>query len=114
MKFDNNSSSKKHVATKCWLRLRWREREREGETEKERERVSNGESGWTKTTKRRGEGNQMAAGHFACVCSNGFLLAAKLIGIVFAKHQQAAAGNTHRGVARGGVSKYWVDNIRKF
>lgn len=49
-----------------------------------------------------------------CVCSNGFLLAAKLIGIVFAKHQQAAAGNIHRGVARGGVSKYRVDNIRKF
>lgn len=112
MKFDNNSSSKKHVATKCWLRLRWRERE--GGRDREGERVSNGESGWTKTTKRRGKGNQMAAGHFACVCSNGFLLAAKLIGIVFAKHQQAAAGNIHRGVARGGVSKCRVDNIRKF
>lgn len=49
-----------------------------------------------------------------CVCSNGFLLAAKLIGIVFAKHQQAAAGNIHRGVVRGGVSKCRVDNIRKF
>lgn len=60
----------------------------------------------------------MAAGHFACVCSNGFLLAAKLIGIVFAKHQQAAAGNTPRGVARRGAlssagDSAGVDNMRK-